>query len=107
VNEIEVAPRGADVRGRITTANDAGRIAGSAELGLELTQLYINGIPYAMSTSEYSEAGKSRTARRFSVLVSEPVSARLSELLPAEGKALRSVPASVLEQEPPAGPHEG
>jgi hypothetical protein len=63
VNEIEVAPRGADVRGRITTANDAGRIAGSAELGLELTQLYINGIPYAMSTSEYSEAGKSRTGQ--------------------------------------------
>jgi len=60
---IEVAPRGADIRGRITTANDAGRIAGSAELGLELTQLYINGIPYALSTSEYSEAGKSRTGQ--------------------------------------------
>ena len=61
VDGIEVAPRGADIRGRITTANDAGRITGSAELGLELTQLYINGIPYALSTSEYSEAGESRT----------------------------------------------
>ena len=61
VEGIEVAPRGADIRGRITTANDAGRVAGSAELGLELTQLYINGIPYALSTSEYSEAGESRT----------------------------------------------
>jgi hypothetical protein len=60
---IEVAARGADVRGRITTANDAGRIAGKAELGLELTQIYINGIPYALSTSEYSEAGKSRTGQ--------------------------------------------
>ena len=59
VDGIEVAPRGADVRGRITTANDAGRIAGAAELGLELTQVYVNGIPYALSTSEYSEAGKS------------------------------------------------
>jgi YMGG-like Gly-zipper len=63
LNGIEVAPRGADIRGRITTANDAGRIAGAAELGLELTQLYINGIPYAMSTSEYSEAGQSRTGQ--------------------------------------------
>jgi hypothetical protein len=60
---IEVAPRGADVRGRITTANDAGRVAGKAELGLELTQIYLNGIPYALSTSEYSEAGKSRTGQ--------------------------------------------
>src|SRR5262245_25090072 len=30
LNGIEVAPRGADIRGRITTANDAGRIAGAA-----------------------------------------------------------------------------
>ena len=37
--------------------------AGKAELGLELTQLYVNGIPYALSTSEYSEAGKSRTGQ--------------------------------------------
>jgi hypothetical protein len=63
VNGMEVASRGADVRGRITNANDAGRIAGAAELGLELTQIYINGIPYAMSTSEYSEATKSRTGQ--------------------------------------------
>jgi YMGG-like Gly-zipper len=60
-NGAEVAPKGADVRGRITTANDAGRVSGKAELALELTQLYVNGIPYALSTSEYSEAGESRT----------------------------------------------
>jgi len=63
VNGLEVAPRGADIRGRISTANDAGRIAGKAELGLELTQIYVNGIPYALSTSEYSEAGESRTGQ--------------------------------------------
>jgi hypothetical protein len=63
VGGIEVAPRGADVRGRITNANEAGRIAGKAELGLELTQLYVNGIPYALSTSEYAEAGESRTGQ--------------------------------------------
>jgi YMGG-like Gly-zipper len=63
LNGMEIASRGADIRGRITTANDAGRVAGSAELGLELTQLYINGIPYAMTTSEYSEVGQSRTGQ--------------------------------------------
>jgi hypothetical protein len=63
VSGIEVAPRGADIRGRITTANDAGRIAGSAELVLELTQMYVNGIPYALTTSEYSEVGESRTGQ--------------------------------------------
>ena len=61
VGGIEVAPHGSDIRGRIATANDAGRIAGKAELALELTQIYVNGIPYALSTSEYSEAGESRT----------------------------------------------
>jgi len=61
IDGTEVAPRGADVRGRITTANDAGTISGKSQLGLELTQLYVNGIPYALSTSEYSEAGESRT----------------------------------------------
>jgi hypothetical protein len=52
VDGIQVAPRGADVRGRITTANEAGKISGMAELGLELTQICVNGIPYALSTSE-------------------------------------------------------
>ena len=36
---IEVIPRGADVRGRIANINEAGRISGSAQLGLELTQI--------------------------------------------------------------------
>jgi len=66
-NNIEVVPRGADVRGRIANINEAGRIAGAAQLGLELTQLIVNGIPYSLTTSEYEEVGKSRggqTAKR-------------------------------------------
>jgi hypothetical protein len=62
-NGIQVAPRGADIRGRIAKVNDAGRVTGSAELGLELTQIYVNGIPYAVTTSEYSEVGESRTGQ--------------------------------------------
>jgi hypothetical protein len=64
---IEVIPRGADVRGRIANVNEAGRVAGSAELGLELTQVMVNGIPYSVTTSEYEEAGEGRgkqTAKR-------------------------------------------
>src|SRR5213594_2728978 len=64
---VEVIPRGADVRGRIANINEAGRIAGSAELGLELTQIVVNNIPYSVTTSEYNEVGEGRgsqTAKR-------------------------------------------
>jgi hypothetical protein len=62
-NGVQVAPKGADIRGRIANANEAGRVTGAAQLGLELTQIYVNGIPYAVTTSEYSEAGESRTGQ--------------------------------------------
>ena len=64
---IEVIPRGADVRGRIANVNGAGRVSGSAELGLELTQIIVNGIPYSVTTSEYEQVGEGRgkeTAKR-------------------------------------------
>ena len=67
---IEVMPRGADVRGRIANIEDAGRLKGSAQLGLELTQIIVNGIPYSVTTSEYSEVGEARgkqTAKRAGV----------------------------------------
>jgi hypothetical protein len=67
---IEVIPKGADVRGRIANVNEAGRVAGSAQLGLELSQIIVNGIPYSIMTSEYSEVAEDRggeTARRAAV----------------------------------------
>jgi hypothetical protein len=67
---IEVIPRGADVRGRIANIEGAGRLKGSAELGLELTQIIVNGIPYSVTTSEYNEVGEGRgkqTAKRAAV----------------------------------------
>ena len=67
---VEVVPRGADVRGRISNVNEAGRVAGKAELGLELTQLVVNGITYNVTTSEYQEVGEGRggqTAKRAGV----------------------------------------
>src|SRR5262245_9666476 len=67
VGGVEVIPRNADIRGRISNVNEAGRVAGAAQLGLELTQVTVNGIPYSVTTSEYAEAGEARggqTAKR-------------------------------------------
>jgi hypothetical protein len=64
---VEVIPRGADIRGRIANVNEAGRIAGAAQLGLELNQIIVNGIPYSVTTSEYQEVAEGRgsqTAKR-------------------------------------------
>ena len=60
VEGVEVAARGSDLRGRITEVEGAGRVRGSAELRLELTQIVVNGIPYALTTAEYREVGEGR-----------------------------------------------
>jgi hypothetical protein len=62
-NGMEIVPKGVDVRGRIANLESAGRVTGSAQLGLELTQIYVNGIPYSLTTSEYQEVGESRTGQ--------------------------------------------
>jgi hypothetical protein len=67
VEGIEVAPRGSDIRGRVARVQSAGRVRGAAELGLELTQIVVNGISYVLNTSEYREVAEGRggeTARR-------------------------------------------
>ena len=67
---VEVVPRGADIRGRISNINEAGRAVGKAQLGLELNQLIVNGISYNVTTSEYQEVGEERggqTAKRAAV----------------------------------------
>lgn len=64
---IEVAPIDSPVRGRVVDASGAGRVRGSAELRLELTQIVVNGITYSLATSEYEEVAEGRgdeTARR-------------------------------------------
>ena len=60
VEGIEVAPQGSEVRGRIAEVQSAGRVRGSAELQLELSEIIVNGIPYALSTAEYSEVAEGR-----------------------------------------------
>lgn len=53
-----VAPRGATVHGQLTQASSAGRMKGSSELTLELTDIVINGTAYPLLTSEYEVKGK-------------------------------------------------
>src|SRR6266436_2432790 len=53
-----VAPRGSTLYGRLAQASSAGRMSGSSELTLELTDIVINGTAYPLLTSTYEAKGK-------------------------------------------------
>ena len=70
VNGVTVAPRGTFVHGRITGAQQAGRLAGSSELAIEFSDIMINDQLFPIQTSGLqaqggNEAGRTvgRTAR--------------------------------------------
>lgn len=56
--DVVVAPRGSTVYGRLSQASSAGRMSGSSELTLELTDIVINGTGYPILTSTYEVKGK-------------------------------------------------
>jgi len=56
--DVVVAPRGTTVYGKLVSAESAGRMKGSSELGLELTDIVINGTSYPLLTSSYEIEGK-------------------------------------------------
>jgi len=60
VNGLLVAHKGADVYGRLAEAKEAGHIAGSSELQLELTRMVIDGHDYPVVSSDYTLQGKGR-----------------------------------------------
>ena len=67
VDDVVVAPRGSAVYGRLANAQSAGRMAGGAELTLELTDIVINGTANPLLTSTYevrSQGQGKKTARR-------------------------------------------
>lgn len=67
---ILVAPRGADVYGRLIEVREAGRLTGRSELALELTDILIEQELQAIRTGEYEVAGEGRggeTARRVGI----------------------------------------
>jgi hypothetical protein len=62
-----VAPRGTTVYGKLVSAESAGRMKGSSELTLELTDIMINNTAYPLLTSTYEIKGKgegSNTAKK-------------------------------------------
>lgn len=62
VNEVLVAPKGADVYGRLDEAKEAGHIEGKSQLKLSLTGIVINGQTVPLTTGDYELSGKSRGA---------------------------------------------
>src|SRR5580698_6668591 len=57
VDNIVVAPRGTKVYGRLVSAESAGRMKGSSELTLELTDIVLKGTAYPLLTSTYEVKG--------------------------------------------------
>ncbi|MGA7913719.1 MAG: hypothetical protein WCA00_00685 [Candidatus Acidiferrales bacterium] len=67
VDNVVVAPRGTKVFGRLASAESAGRMSGSSELTLELTDIMIKGTAYPLLTSTYEVKGQGegkKTARK-------------------------------------------
>ncbi|MFI5056911.1 MAG: hypothetical protein ACHQLQ_01895 [Candidatus Acidiferrales bacterium] len=60
INNVVVARKGTDVYGRLANAQEAGHIAGSSELQLELTRMVIDGKDYPVVSSDYTLKGKGR-----------------------------------------------
>jgi len=62
-----VAPRGTTVYGQLESASSAGRMSGSSELTLQLTDIVINGTAHPLLTNDYSIRGSgegSNTAKK-------------------------------------------
>ena len=62
-----MAPRGTTVYGRLAQASSAGRMSGSSQLTLELTDIVIKGTSYPLLTSTYEIKGQgegSKTAKK-------------------------------------------
>jgi hypothetical protein len=60
VNGNLVARKGTDIYGRLAEAKEAGHLAGSSELQLELTRMVIDGRDYPVVSSDYTLQGKGR-----------------------------------------------
>jgi len=60
INGTFVARKGTDVYGRLAEAKEAGHLAGSAELQLELIRIVIDGRDYSLVSSDYSVKGQGR-----------------------------------------------
>jgi hypothetical protein len=62
VDGAVIAPKGADVYGRLAEATEAGHISGKSQLKLELTDISIHNRLQPIMTGDYEVSGKSRGA---------------------------------------------
>jgi len=60
INNTLLARKGADVYGRLAKVQEAGKLAGSAELELELMRIVIDGHDYPLVSNDYSLKGQGR-----------------------------------------------
>jgi hypothetical protein len=60
VDGIVVAPKGADVYGRLAEAKEAGHLEGKSQLKLELTDILINSRLQPVMSGDYEVSGSSR-----------------------------------------------
>ena len=60
VNNVVLAPKGADVYGKLEQVQSAGSIKGQSQLQLGLTGIRINGAIVPITTGDYEVAGASR-----------------------------------------------
>jgi hypothetical protein len=60
VGDTVVAPKGADVYGKLAQVKSSGQLSGSAQLTLELTGIRINGQRIPIDSTDYDVAGASR-----------------------------------------------
>jgi hypothetical protein len=65
VGDAVVAPRGANVTGRVVYAKRAGRLKGPAQLTLTLTSIEVGGRRYVVATTPEHWGGKSHKKRNF------------------------------------------
>jgi hypothetical protein len=67
VGGVIFAPAGTKVHGRLAQSKEAGRVGGSSELQLELTDIIVGGSAYPVISSNYEAKGSSsgkKTAKR-------------------------------------------
>jgi len=62
VDGVVVAPKGADVYGRLAEAKEAGHLEGKSQLKLELTDILINNRLQPVMSGDYEVSGSSRGA---------------------------------------------
>jgi hypothetical protein len=65
---MQVIPRRAKVRGRVTVANSSGRLEHPGELGVALTSIEVDGKTYNIRTSSITRKGESHKKRNVELI---------------------------------------